>query len=45
LDRWVGQASAGLTAEGAARAHDEGRQMTTDQAVRYALEESIITLA
>ena len=45
LDRWVGQASAALTAEGAARARDEGRQMTTDQAVRYALDESIITLA
>ena len=44
LDRWVAQASAALTADDTARAHDEGRQMTTDQAVRYALEETIIAL-
>ncbi len=44
VDRWVAQASAGLTADDTARAHDEGRQMTTDQAVRYALEETMIAL-
>ena len=45
LDRWVAQASAVLTADDTAQAHDEGRQMTTDQAVRYALEETMIALA
>jgi hypothetical protein len=44
LDRWVAQASAGLTADDTARAYDDGRQMTTDQAVRYALEETTIAL-
>jgi len=44
LDRWIAQASAGLTHDDTARAHDEGRLMTTDQAVRYALEEAIIAL-
>jgi predicted ATPase/class 3 adenylate cyclase len=38
LDRWVTQASAALTSDAIAQAHDQGRQMTTDQAVRYALE-------
>jgi predicted ATPase/class 3 adenylate cyclase len=44
LDHWITQASAALTADAVARAQDQGRQMTTDQAVRYALEETITTL-
>jgi predicted ATPase len=44
LDRWVAQATAALTADDVARARDDGRQMTTDQAVRYALEETITAL-
>jgi tetratricopeptide (TPR) repeat protein len=45
LDQWVAQAGAGLTAEDSARAQDEGRKMTTDQAVRYALEHTVTALA
>jgi predicted ATPase/class 3 adenylate cyclase len=44
LDRWVAQASAGLTEDDTARAHDEGRQMTSEQATRYALDETISAL-
>ena len=41
LDGWIAQASAELIADAVARARDQGRQMTTDQAVRYALEEVV----
>ena len=44
LERWVSQASAALTEELVAQAQDQGRQMTTDQAVRYALEQPITPL-
>jgi hypothetical protein len=40
LDGWIAEASAALTAAAAAQAHEQGRQMTTGQAVRYALEET-----
>ena len=41
LDRWIAEASAALTADAVARAQDQGRQMTTDQAARYALEQVV----
>jgi predicted ATPase/class 3 adenylate cyclase len=41
LDGWIAQASSELTADAVARAQDQGGQMTTDQAVRYALEEVV----
>jgi hypothetical protein len=37
-------ASAALAADAVAKAQDQGRHMTTDQGVRYALEETITTL-
>ena len=43
LDRWIAEASAALTADAVAQAQDQGRQMTTDQAVRYALDEVVDT--
>jgi hypothetical protein len=43
LEQWITQASALLTEDAVAKALDQGRQMTTDQAVRYALEEAITT--
>ena len=44
LERWVTQAGAVLTVDAAAQAQNQGQQMTTDQAVRYALEQSITAL-
>ena len=44
LDRWIAQASAALTVDAVAQAKDQGRQMTADQAVRYALEETTAVL-
>jgi predicted ATPase/class 3 adenylate cyclase len=44
LERWVTQASAALTDDLVAQAQDQGGQMTTDQSVRYALEQPITPL-
>jgi predicted ATPase/class 3 adenylate cyclase len=44
LDGWIAEANAALTATAAAQAQEQGRQMTTGQAVRYALEETTAAL-
>jgi hypothetical protein len=45
LDEWIARASATMSDDAGALAQDQGRQMTTEQAVRYALEETTAALA
>jgi hypothetical protein len=44
MQHWVDEASDALNHGEFVRSRDEGRQMTTDQAVRYALDEPLTSL-